>query len=187
MIDVAMTLGRAHPGRACSAQAHAGGGCDSGPALTAHRRYRPSLSDRISVSQRQQSPAIAWERGYSVLSEQFRFNHTGYRTMVSENYDKGQLKRIIARELSQMAESGELKQQAAADEREQLAESALVVRDARRISEGNYSSASSYILDEYGVSVEDFSDTEELQAALATKRSELREQQVGRRAGFGGE
>lgn len=101
----------------------------------------------------------------------------------NNNTDTETLKRVLARELSEMQANGELDDLERAEEREQLAESAFTSRDLQKLEESDAESPSEYILDEYGVSVEDYSDSEELRAALSAKRSDLREQQVGRRPG----
>lgn len=105
-------------------------------------------------------------------------NHT---IMTSENTEK--LKRVLARELSEMQASGELDDLTAAEEREQLAESAFTVKDLRKFEQSDAETASGYLLDTYGINSEDYDSSEELHAALRAKRSELAEQQVGRRPG----
>lgn len=95
----------------------------------------------------------------------------------NSNYDKEQVKEIIIRELSALHAEGALDDDIAASEREQQAESALTVSDLRRIEDAGHESASGYILDRYGLNVEDFDSERELHAAVAEKRSELREQQ----------
>lgn len=111
------------------------------------------------------------------------YNHTHTIMSDNNNTDTETLKRVLARELSEMQANGELDDLERAEEREQLAESAFTSRDLQKLEESDAESPSEYILDEYGVSVEDYSDSEELRAALSAKRSDLREQQVGRRPG----
>lgn len=101
--------------------------------------------------------------------------------MTSENTQK--LKQVLARELAEMQASGELDDLTAAEEREQLAESAFTVKDLRKFEQSDAETASGYLLDTYGINSEDYDSSEELHAALRAKRSELAEQQVGRRPG----
>lgn len=112
------------------------------------------------------------ERGCSTLSVVLGsvsviHNHT---IMSSENTEK--LKQVLARELAEMQASGELDDLTAAEEREQLAESAFTVRDLRKFEESDAKTPSAYLLDEYGISADSYDDSEELHAAVSAKRAQ---------------